>query len=74
MWCDKNVIGTPFEIVGYMKNADYIITDTFHGCAFFIKFQKAFASIIRESNKNKMSDLLIKFGLTDHLIDNSSDI
>ena len=31
-WCDETVIPHPFEVLGYLKNADYVITDTIHGC------------------------------------------
>jgi polysaccharide pyruvyl transferase WcaK-like protein len=62
-WCDETVIPHPFEVLGYMKNADYIFTDTFHGCVMSIKFNKKFAAIVRESNLQKMSSLLDQFGL-----------
>lgn len=62
-WCDETVIPHPFEVLGYMKNADYIFTDTFHGCVMSIKFNKKFAAIVRESNLQKMSSLLDLFGL-----------
>lgn len=62
-WCDETVIPHPFEVLGYIKNADYIITDTFHGCVMSIKFNKQFVALVRESNKQKMSSLLNQFGL-----------
>ncbi|MGN0647446.1 MAG: polysaccharide pyruvyl transferase family protein [Oscillospiraceae bacterium] len=68
MWCDINVVGTPFEIVGYIKHADFVITDTFHGCVFSIKYQKQFAAFVRESNRNKLTDLLSRFALDDRII------
>ena len=62
-WCDKTVIPHPFEVLGYMKNADYVITDTFHGCVMSIKFNKQFLALVRDSNRQKMSSLLNQFGL-----------
>ena len=62
-WCDETVIPHPFEVLGYIKNADYVITDTFHGCVMSIKFNKQFVALVRESNKQKMSSLLNQFGL-----------
>lgn len=65
----------PFETLTYVKNADYVITDTFHGTVFSIKFNKNFASIIRSGegaaygNSNKMQDLLARFGLEDHILE-----
>ena len=62
-WCDETVIPHPFEVLGYMKHSDFIITDTFHGCVMSIKFNKQFVALVRESNKQKMSSLLNQFGL-----------
>ena len=62
-WCDKNLILTPFEYLAYIKKADYIITDTFHGTVFSVKYNKNFCSFVRDSNKNKLDDLLEKFEL-----------
>lgn len=66
-WCKYNIAASAFELLEYVKKASYIVTDTFHGTVFSIKFQKKFATIIRESNTQKLSDLLQHFGLEDHL-------
>src|SRR5690606_3808547 len=43
-WADKNVIALgPFEWLGYFKNASYVLTSTFHGTIFSLKYQKNFA-------------------------------
>ena len=68
MWCDTNVVGTPFEMVGYIKHADYVITDTFHGCVFSIKYQKQFVAFVRDSNRNKLTDLLERFALSSRMV------
>ena len=66
-WCDETVIPHPFEVLCYMKNADYIITDTFHGCVMSMKFNKQFVALVRDSNRQKMSSLLNQFGLGDRM-------
>ncbi len=57
----------PFEILAYVKNADYVITDTFHGSVFSIKYNKPFATYVRNTgsagNNEKLNDLLDTFGL-----------
>lgn len=53
----------PFKMLAYFKNADYVVTDTFHGTVFSIKYQVPFVTLIRDSNSNKLSDLLNKFNL-----------
>ncbi len=64
----------PFETLAYVKNADYVITDTFHGTVFSIKYNKKFASLVRTGegkaygNSNKMEDLLGRFHLENHII------
>lgn len=67
-FCDDYILTTPLETLAYFKNADYIITDTFHGTVFSIKYQKKFASIVRESNKQKLTDLLSQFELEEHQV------
>ena len=62
-WCDKNILCEPFELLSYFDHADYVITDTFHGTVISIKRNKQFATIIRDSNKNKLMALLNFFGL-----------
>lgn len=64
-WTDIKIEADPFELLAYVKGADYIITDTFHGSIFSIKYNRPFATIIRESNKQKLSDLLQRFSVTD---------
>ncbi len=64
-FCDEYILASPLEVLAYVKHADYVVTDTFHGSVFSIKYQIPFATIIRESNQQKLSDLLHKFQLDD---------
>lgn len=73
-WCDSNIVPTPFEVLGYFKCADYVITDTFHGTVMSIKYQRQFATIIRDQNREKLYDLLSVFGLTDRLVNQEFDL
>ena len=73
-WCDETVIPHPFEVLGYIKNADYVITDTFHGCVMSMKFNKQFISLVRDSNRQKMSSLLNQFGLDDRMCEDFNDL
>lgn len=73
-WCDETVIPTPFEVLGYMKQADYIVTDTFHGSVMSLKFNRPFVALVRDSNKQKMTSLLSQFGLTDRIVDNIDNL
>lgn len=71
---DENLIVDPFQVLSYIKNADYVITDTFHGTVFSIKMNTKFCTIIRKSNYNKLYYLLKKFDLESQLINSIEDI
>ena len=45
-WCSKNIAANAFELLAYVKNADCVVTDTFHGTVFSIKYNKRFVWII----------------------------
>lgn len=71
---DYNIVCNPLEVFGYFKNADYIITDTFHGTIFSIKMNSKFCTIIRDSNKNKINDLLRTLEQQDRIAYGMEDI
>ena len=45
----------PSEFLSYIKNAAYVITDSFHGTVFSVLFNKQFAVYNRYNNNNKNS-------------------
>lgn len=71
---DKNIMCSPLDVFAYFKGADYIITDTFHGTIFSIKTNSKFCTIIRESNRNKLTALLQKLGREDRIVNSLDDI
>ena len=71
---DKIIVANPFEVLNYIKNADFVITDTFHGSIFSIITHSSFCTIVRNSNSNKLSDLLHRLNLDDVIINNISDL
>ncbi len=73
-WCDRKIACSPFELLGLFKNAECVLSDTFHGTVLAIKYRKPFATIVRESNKQKMTDLLQRFDLMDHICGSEEDI
>ena len=70
-FCDIKINCTPFEMLGYFKNAFCIITDTFHGTIFSVKTRNNFATIIRDSNRQKLTTLLKILGLSEKSVKNS---
>lgn len=73
-WCRKSIVCSPFECLKIFQNATFVITDTFHGTIFSAKYADAFAVILRESNNNKLSDLISRLGISKHLNESLSDI
>lgn len=69
-FCDQYILASPLEVLAYIKNANYVITDTFHGTIFSIKYQKNFGTIIRDSNQQKLNDLIQRFGVENRQISN----
>ena len=69
-WCDETVIPNPFEVLGYIRQADYVVTDTFHGSVMSLKFNRPFAAIVRSSNRQKMTSLLSQFRLDNRIVGN----
>lgn len=71
---DKYICCRPDEILGYFKNASYIITDTFHGTIFSIIMHKKFLTIARPSldgmggNEEKIYSLMKYLGLNSRLV------
>jgi hypothetical protein len=69
-WCRTNLFPGPFAVLAYFKNAEFVITDTFHGTALSIIFNKRFGVFVRDqavavnaTNSNKIAYLLSKFSL-----------
>lgn len=73
-WCDKTIVPHPFEVLAYFKQATCIVTDTFHGSVFSIKFNKQFCTIVRGMNSNKLTYLLEQFGLDGRIANNVSKL
>lgn len=70
-WADIELPYDPRLMLGYYKNADYVITNTFHGNIFSILFQKQFVSFGKQ--KRKVCALLKEFGLTERLLDETEE-
>ncbi len=64
---------SPFEVLAYFKNAEEVITDTFHGSIFSVITHRPFTTLIRNSvgnsygNEEKLSDLLRRLDLVDRM-------
>ena len=71
-WCDvdvETVTDNPFE---YYVDAEYVITNTFHGTLFAIKYNKQFITFA--NNNRKIIELLDFFDLRERNINEGTDI
>ena len=70
---DRFVDCSPFEVLAYFRNAEEVITDTFHGSIFSVITHRPFTTLIRKSvgnsygNEEKLSDLLERLDLADRM-------
>lgn len=76
----KFISCNPFEVLSYFKNADCIVTDTFHGTIFSIITHSNFATIIRQSingaygNEEKLKYLLETFKMNNRAVESLKDM
>ena len=69
-WCDKNISCNCLEWLEYFRNAEEIITDTFHGTIVSVITQRPLAIFVRNKiNKNKLSFLIKQLGLEQRRLD-----
>lgn len=69
----------PIEFLRLFRDASYVFTDSFHGSAFSIIFQRQFCVFERDKNtktskNSRLYDLLDKFELSNRLIRNANDV
>ncbi len=57
----------PAEFLGYIHNADHVVTNSFHGVAFSIIFQKKFTAFLHSSRGMRVSNILEILKLEDRL-------
>lgn len=50
-WCDKSIACSPLEFLAYLRQAPFVITDTFHGTVMSLQYHKHFACLAPEKQK-----------------------
>jgi hypothetical protein len=65
---------SPNEFVGYFKNADYILTNSFHGTAFSIIFHKQFCVYAIEKRSERIVDLVASLGLQNRYVKRATEV
>lgn len=60
----------PSEFLSMIKNAQFVVTNSFHGTAFSVTMERPFASVVTENAPDpRMHSLMVSLGLEDHLVD-----
>ena len=59
---------SPGNFISFIKNAKFIITNSFHGTAFSIIYRKEFCSVVKSITASRMSELMLSLELDDRLI------
>lgn len=72
-WCDKNINCDCLEWLDYMRCAEVIITDTFHGAVVSVIMGKESAVLVRDINSNKLNAFLQDMHLTERVISSLSE-
>lgn len=60
----------PVEFMQYIKNADFVVTNSFHGTALSVVFRKQFCTVLKSGIKrnSRMEELLKMLFLSDRII------
>ena len=70
----KNVFGCdPCDFLSLIKNAEYVVSNSFHATAFAILYSRQFITFLKEGTGSRMVNLLRSFHLEDRIYHDSSD-
>lgn len=56
------------EFLSLVKNAEFVVTNSFHGMIFSVQYRRPFAIFSREQCDTKIAELLELFGLSDRML------
>ena len=68
-WANKNINCSPIELLNWFHHAEYVVTNTFHGCVMSIITGREMAIKLRD-NGNKLFNLMQEYEITNRIIDN----
>lgn len=65
-WCDKNLMDVgPMEWLNCFRYADHVVTSTFHGMIFSLKYQKTITYIHNDKAQNRIISLASATGINE---------
>lgn len=60
-WCDRSISCSPLEFLGYLHQATYVVTDTFHGTVMALQYHKRLACM--DPKKQKIASMASMLGM-----------
>lgn len=72
-WCDRNEVADPIGMITWIKNAKFVVTDTFHGSVVSIICNTPMLVKLR-GNSNKLQYLLSEYGLSERIMSDLSEL
>lgn len=79
-FCDKSIIGaSPMDFINWIRGAEYIITDSFHGLAFSVINKKQFFIFYRkrddakQSRNSRIDNILRMWNLKDRFVETEAE-
>lgn len=73
-WSNTYYPVSPFGAIQLFKNAEFVFTDTFHGTILAAKYSQRYGILKRDSNRNKLGDLIDKLEIQDHSMKSISEL
>jgi len=73
-WYRSFSADNPAQFLGLVRNAEFVITNSFHGTIFSVIFNKPFFTIPHPTRGNRMIDLLNDLHLDDRIISRIEDV
>ena len=70
---DRRFNVNPYDFLALIDNAEYIVTNSFHGTSFSIIFEKQFWTCVAEGANQRITSLLVKTGVVDRLLIGESE-
>ncbi len=64
----------PFAFISYIRQAEYVITNSFHGTVFSIIFKKQFICVPNRKNPLRVTNLLTELELQERLVYSRNDM
>lgn len=70
---ENKIFNSPFDFLGYLTNADYVITDSFHGTSFSLNMEKQFVTVAAPKYNSRIESVLRMMHCEDRLVTSVED-